>query len=89
MHLKGLTNLEELYLNDTQVSAAGKAQLLHHSLVPPPLLPPVRVWLLATRCAPASGHKACVNFLGFYTPSLHAVGFILLPSGHANRRGCT
>ena len=27
-----------------------------------------------------------MNFLGFYTPSLRAVGFILLPSGYANRK---
>ena len=39
-----------------------------------------------TLCAPASGHEASVIFLEFYTHPLRAVGFILRPSGYANRR---
>ena len=51
VHLKGLTGLKTLHLRRAQITDAGFAELPGHKVAPPPLLPPVRVRLLATRCA--------------------------------------
>ena len=51
LHLKELTGLKTLHLRRAQITDAGFAELPGHKVAPPPLLPPVRVRLLATRCA--------------------------------------